>query len=171
LTLRSTKEAQGKWYQRVQWTYPMGIQEEVLVSKATEHTRLPTPANGPKAERGEERAQQLPQDLLPGAHSSTIDIERLNTAYTLQGEAEFKPLLVFDDGVRTYLKMPPSVQSLPALFALEQGVSQLVNYTVQNQHMVVQGLHSGFVLKLADKEVKVYKAQSTRSGFWGRFKP
>ncbi len=171
LTLRSTKEALGKWYQRVQWTYPMGIQEEVLVSKLPVQTKASARPMEPKTESEEERVGTSHGERSSSANPTRIDIEHLNTAYRLDGEAEFRPLLVFDDGVRTYLKMPTDVQSLPALFALEQGVSQLVNYSVQNQHMVVQGLHSGFVLKLADTEVKVFKVQAARGGFWGRFRP
>jgi type IV secretion system protein VirB9 len=171
LTLRSTKEALGKWYQRVQWTYPLGIQEEVLVSKSPLHAKGQERSLEPKVEIEQEREGAHPRTLVSNAQLTRIDLEHLNTAYSVQGEAEFRPLLVFDDGIRTYLKMPTGVQSLPALFALEQGVSQLVNYTVQSQHMVVQGLHSGFVLKLADTEVKVFKVQAVRSGFWERFKP
>ena len=67
--------------------------------------------------------------------------------------------------------MPRTMQSMPALFALEDGATQLVNYTVHQEHMVAQGLHSGYVLKLADKEVRITMSPEEAQGFWGRFLP
>jgi type IV secretion system protein VirB9 len=171
LTLRSTKEGVGKWYQRVRWTYPLEIEEEAWVrrgnaSLATREVATPAPANSPMETPG------LLQKHTPLSPPSTlINLAQLNTSYTITGEAPFRPLVVFDDGVRTYLKMPLGAQSLPALFASDRGAMQLVNYTLIEQHIVVQGLHPGFVLKLADTEVKVSPSSKPSLGFWERFKP
>lgn len=245
LTLRSTKEAVGKWYQRVQWNYPKGLQEEEQAELLQMHARVHTPHEGhvrasqfsykedtSKVERNsldlsrlktkEQKtalsAQEASTSLtLEGSSSAKVneglplstreapfagttvgpsmspamnpamnpsagpaslkeqafwvDVSLLNTKYTIQGEATFKPLVVFDDGIRTYFKMPRTLQSMPALFAFEEGKTQLVNYTVRQDHLVAQGLHSGFVLKLSDKEVRVLGTPEESSGFWGKFKP
>lgn len=241
LTLRSTKEAVGKWYQRVQWNYPKGLQEEEEADLLQMHARAHTPHEGharPSPFLSKEDASQVernssdlsrlkakeqktalsaqessPSRALEGSSSAKVneglplstreapwagtivgpsmspamnlsagpaslqeqtfwvDVSVLNTKYTIQGEAAFKPLVVFDDGIRTYFKMPRSLQSMPALFAIEEGKTQLVNYTVRQDHLVAQGLHSGFVLKLADKEVRVLGKPEESTGFWGKFKP
>ena len=230
LTLRSTKEAVGKWYQRVQWRYPNALKEEEVDllqlsagetplksslnsmgsnnSMGTEeakvrhrmrqrrwpnirsqdHTALPHGQEGEvvskfESEYGIEMESNLDSDsdsgskttpfkqYSPRSQTLSVDVSHLNTRYTIQGATPFRPVLVFDDGIRTYFKMPRTMQSMPALFALEDGATQLVNYTVHQEHMVAQGLHSGYVLKLADKEVRITMSPEEAQGFWGRFLP
>jgi type IV secretion system protein VirB9 len=198
LTLRSTKEAVGKWYQRVQWSYPKDLEDleaqqaqqaqqvheaqllELRTRERTTSGRLPGNDSTQKAESKTNPRSEVSEaevevssfkNPMETSHAFTVDLSRLNTSYTIEGETAFRPLLVFDDGVRTYFKMPHSLQSMPALFAQEDGASQLVNYTVRQEHMVAQGLHSGYVLKLADQEIKVSATPARTQGFWGRFKP
>jgi type IV secretion system protein TrbG len=190
LTLRSTKEALGKWYQRVQWSYPKDLEDQVApqvheaqllelrTRQRTTPGRLPKEDSTPKTDSNTNpRSQTLEAEETPlkspmePSHAFYVDLSRLNTRYTIQGDSAFRPLLVFDDGVRTYFKMPHNLQSMPALFAQEEGLSQLVNYTVRQEHMVAQGLHPGFILKLADQEIKVSATPVQTEGFWGRFKP
>ena len=199
LTLKSTKEAVGRWYQRVQWTYPHEIDEGVIddlkmtskahdvlkggeerttvanaVGSAPQPSQVSSPSSWPAPFQSTPQSQSsLELSNEARSHALWVDLSHLNTDYTLQGEADFRPLLVFDDGIRTYFKMPQALQSLPALFVLENGVSQLVNYTLHQQHLVAQGLHSGYVLKLADREVKVTSSGtgSNRKGFWERLRP
>jgi len=224
LTLRSTKEAVGKWYQRVQWRYPNALKEEEVdllqlsagetplksslnaiasnnsmgteeakvrhrmrqrrwpSTRSQDHTLLPQGQEGEvvsefESEYGFEmesnsdsnsKANPFKQ-YSPRSQTLSVDVSHLNTRYTIQGATPFRPVLVFDDGVRTYFKMPRTMQSMPALFALEDGATQLVNYTVHEEHMVAQGLHSGYVLKLADKEVRITMRPEESQGFWGRF--
>ena len=171
LTLRSTKESVGKWYQRVRWMYPLETEQEEFAQK--DPLALKSREVGKPVSNNEEKAQLglIPKDAIQTLPTTLINIEHLNTSYSMEGEAPFRPLVVFDDGQRTYLKMPLGMQTLPALFAQEKGVSQLVNYTLSQQHIVVQGLHAGFVLKLADTEVKVAKTIKSPMNFWDRFKP
>jgi type IV secretion system protein VirB9 len=211
LTLRSTKEALGKWYQRVQWSYPKDLNEEQadllhlqtrerVLSGSIERESLTdsssnrtnkklesleqskvmrelSSGSSPKERSTKETPLWTESEMSPfnnqsqPAASIFVDLSHLNMRYTIQGDTPFRPLLVFDDGVRTYFKMPHAMQSMPALFVLEDGASQLVNYIVRQEHMVAQGLHSAYVLKLADKEVKVITTPDETSGFWGRFKP
>ena len=230
LTLRSTKEAVGKWYQRVQWRYPNTLKEEEIdllqlsagetplksslnsigsinsmgtdeakfrhqmrqhrwpSIRAQDHTALPHGQKGEveskfESEYGFEMESNSDSDsdsdskakpfkkYSPRPQTLSVDVSHLNTRYTIQGATPFRPVLVFDDGVRTYFKMPRTLQSMPALFALEDGATQLVNYTVHQEHMVAQGLHSGYVLKLADKEVRITMSPEESQGFWGRFLP
>ena len=198
LTLRSTKEAVGKWYQRVQWSYPKDLEDleaqqaqqaqqvheaqllELRTRERTTSGRVPRNDSTQKAESKTNPRSEVSEaevevssfkNPMETTHAFTVDLSRLNTSYTIEGETAFRPLLVFDDGVRTYFKMPHSLQSMPALFAQEDGASQLVNYTVRQEHMVAQGLHSGYVLKLADQEIKVSATPARTQGFWGRFKP
>ena len=62
-------------------------------------------------------------------------LENLNFNYRiLRGKGfPFEPEQVFDDGVRTYIKLPASARSerLPVLFTTENGERQILNYAVR----------------------------------------
>jgi type IV secretion system protein VirB9 len=86
-----------------------------------------------------------PDQLAPGS---------INSDYEIEGEGDFRPVRVFDDGKFTYLKMK-SPQSLPALFMLQEEGAVLVNYRVQGEYFVVQRLMPGILLKLGNREIRV----------------
>lgn len=106
-----------------------------------------------------------PSAGLPGASApsfvdtgnpSGLQADNLRFNYDVVGDAPFKPVMAFDDGKFTYLKMPPNLQELPALFAVIDGSDySLVNYTVKGDYMVAQRLLEVGVLKLGKAEVRV----------------
>lgn len=60
--------------------------------------------------------------------------EALHFDYRISGrEYAWRPMQVFDDGVKTYLRMPASLRSTeaPALFVIERGEPLLVNYRIK----------------------------------------
>ena len=67
--------------------------------------------------------------------SADFRLENLNFNYRiLRGEGfPFEPEQVFDDGARTYIKLPASARSevLPVLFTTENGERQILNYAVR----------------------------------------
>jgi P-type conjugative transfer protein TrbG len=67
--------------------------------------------------------------------SVTTDLAALNFQYRIKKDKQFPwaPAQVFDDGTRTYIKLPPEATrtALPVLFVLEaDGKKTLVNYTL-----------------------------------------
>lgn len=106
-----------------------------------------------------------PSAGLPGAtapsfvdtgNPASLQADNLRFNYEVVGDAPFKPVMAFDDGKFTYLKMPPNLQELPALFAVIDGADySLVNYTVRGDYMVAQRLLEEGVLKLGKAEVRV----------------
>lgn len=83
--------------------------------------------------------------LIPVAH---------NRRYRIEGEAEFRPKSVFDDGHFTWIDMGQP-QVLPALFMVGPDGPQLVNYLLHSPYFVVQRLMPRFLLKLGKAEVTV----------------
>lgn len=68
------------------------------------------------------------------------DTANLDFGYRLQGEADWKPLRVYTDGVKTYVQFPPTTKNaeLPALVALDADErEQLVNYRLAGDKFVV----------------------------------
>lgn len=161
IMLRSTAEGTGKWYQRVSWNMPGGIVEE-MAAEAPPIAPEPAPAvRTPPAESVAAAFQ--------GERPAGLPIDRLSFDYSIVGDADFKPVQVFDDGARTYMRMPEGADAMPAVFALtKDGDGQVLNYTLNEKYIVVQGVPRRILLKLGKAEVKVNKAAVKRSIFnWG----
>lgn len=146
--LRSTGDGK-KWYQRVSWIYG----NDMLLTMEGDVPPAPAPAAEikPAAEQG----PGIPA-VADVAGSPVLQAERLRFNYSVEGEAPFRPTVVFDDGKFTYFKLPPNVQELPALFAvIEDKDYSLVNFEVKGNYLVAQRLLETAVLKLGRAEVRV----------------
>ena len=144
--IRSTGDG-SKWYQRVSWRIPStfvfdegGQQSNVLVTERAK------------------QAQSKPAEVVAG-----IDPERLSYEYEIAGDAPFRPSVVSDDGVKTYIKLPKGLQELPVLFAVQDGQFTLVNYSVRGDYLIVQLVQDVFILKIGRKEVKISKKAQEKS--------
>lgn len=162
--LRSTGEGR-KWHQRVTWIYGSDM---LLQLPDLDTSSGPTTAGSPSA-ASVSGGRQQPVAAAPVAQPAEPSIvagirpEKLRFTYEVAGDAAFKPVIVFDDGRFTYLKLPPAVQELPALFAVsESGEYSLVNFEVQGEYMVAQRLLNQAVLKLGRSEVKVTMQAPTK---------
>ncbi|MDE3021173.1 MAG: TrbG/VirB9 family P-type conjugative transfer protein [Pseudomonadota bacterium] len=135
LTLRSSPTG-GKWYQHVSWQYP-----DIIIS------------NLKIAQANIEKSKQEKQRLSSINVSAVPDYTNLNFDYSVSGDDDLKPTTVFDDGKFTYIRLKQSMQEMPALFIDENGKSELVNYNVHGEYLVVQRTAARFVLKLGKQEV------------------
>jgi type IV secretion system protein TrbG len=79
----------------------------------------------------------------------------LNFAYTVSGEAPWKPVRVYNDGVKTIIQMPDSLpqNEAPSLLALreQRGLfanddAVLINYRLQSNRYIVDGLPDKLIL-------------------------
>jgi type IV secretion system protein VirB9 len=140
-----------KWYARVAWNH-----EDASGLDATGEAAATSDSGRTALLRHADKAE----DVV----SHGIDLDRMNTAYTLSGDAEFRPTQVFDDGVRTFLRIPERLQELPALFMVTPDTRELalVNYAVVGDYLVVQRTMDRFLLQLGKAQVRVERA--SRSG-------
>lgn len=151
LTMRSSPEG-GKWYQRVSWQYP-----ELIVMKQTEQeAQAKAQKIALDAIRAEEKKRQA--DVI----STTINkapgnpVENLNFDYMVTGDAEFKPVQIFDNGKMTWLKMNSKAQEWPATFILdESNVTEIINPLRDGAFIKITRLFKKCVLKLKDKEIVI----------------
>ena len=149
--LRSANES-GKWHQRVSWNNPEMVLQDVA---GTAPVASVVKASAQAAER--------PARLLSG--EAGFAIEKLNFEYAITGDTALKPAQVFDDGIRTYFRIPANMQELPALFGVKDGEASLVNYKVKDGYIVAQSTSGSFVLKLGKEEARVEK--EAKKGFFG----
>lgn len=159
--LRSTGDGK-KWYQRVSWVYsrevvldmePM-VGDEAATSQAGSTALAPTTGSGSGA-----AASGYPGGIDPG---------KMRFGYKVEGDAKFRPEVVFDDGRFTYFRMPSDLQEQPALFAVIEGDDfSLVNYTVNGNYIIAQRVLENAVLKLGKPEVRI-RREPPKRGFFGQ---
>ena len=99
-------------------------------------------------DRARERAEVDQREVV--ARGPRLDPEALNFGYEVNGDrTTWRPIQVFDDGVRVYLRMPDAmrVTEAPALFVrTRDGEKALVNYRVRGTTYVVDRLFERAVL-------------------------
>lgn len=154
--LKSTGDGK-KWYQRISWVYSREVVLEMDPSEAAESAAEAPRAPVDVARNGTNPPVEGPAGIQP---------EAMRFEYRIEGEAKFRPEVVFDDGRFTYFRMPQDLQEQPALFAVIEGNDySLVNYTVNGNYIVAQRLLDSAVLKLGKPEVRVTRIEPKRNWF------
>lgn len=84
-------------------------------------------------------------NTLPGTHEY---LGNLNFDYEIKGKAGWKPVRVYNDGVKTILEMPQimSQTEAPSLLIVQAGEQTLVNYRVQNNRYIVDSVFDKAIL-------------------------
>lgn len=78
-----------------------------------------------------------------------VDISLLDFNYKIDGDADFKPVRVYNDGQKTYIQMPANMTfyEAPVLMILDNsGDSQMVNYRLRNDRFIVDRLFQKAIL-------------------------
>jgi type IV secretion system protein TrbG len=108
-----------------------------------------------------------PQDRLIALHrqniaaeamtpvASGLEIDNLRFRYAIDGDnPPWRPLRAFDDGRKVYIAFPRGIAQgeMPPLFIIgpEGKTSELVNYRVRGNHMIVDRLFAAAELRLGD---------------------
>ncbi|MDE1993844.1 MAG: P-type conjugative transfer protein TrbG [Rhizobiaceae bacterium] len=94
---------------------------------------------------------QAAQPLATG-----VDLARINFRYGIEGDrAPWRPLRAFDDGRQVYIEFPSGIAQgeMPPLFVIgpEGKTSELVNYRVRANYMIVDRLFAAAELRFGDK--------------------
>jgi len=92
--------------------------------------------------------------------ASGVDLAKVNFRYEVSGDrAPWKPLRAFDDGRQVFIEFPRGIGQgeMPPLFVVgpEGATSELVNYRVRGNYMIVDRLFAAAELRFgADKNQK-----------------
>jgi len=129
-------------------TYNIG-----LVSKKGQNTHVATfyyPEESLDQAIQAVHAQEVsPQQRRVIDSSSHVDIDHIHFNYRLRGDyPAWRPLQVFDDGNKTYIRMPAIAAhvDLPVLYILRRSTMQLVNYRYKRPYYIVDALFKRAVL-------------------------
>ncbi|MDP2835175.1 MAG: TrbG/VirB9 family P-type conjugative transfer protein [Pseudomonadota bacterium] len=186
LVLESRGEKE-RWHQRVSWYIPGAAFDELeaavgrnprkgeaeSVSAEAQRLRsseapsaMPGVAPGVAAEVATEVATEAAE-----ASPVSVDLARSSFDYKIEGEAEFRPAAVFDDGRFTWFRMPKGAQVSPALFAVDaKGEAEIVAYVpVEGDWFKATRVAPGWLLRLGSEEVRI-EARGGKASFPSRAK-
>jgi type IV secretion system protein TrbG len=93
----------------------------------------------------EHQVQQEKQRLEASriAEFGAVSLESINFNYTVKGAEQIRPMQVFDDGVKTYIRMKPDVRhrEAPVLIVVgEDGATEMLNYRVKDDMYIADRL-------------------------------
>jgi P-type conjugative transfer protein TrbG len=100
-----------------------------------------------------------------------VDVTALNFRYEIQGDnPPWRPLRAFDDGKKVYIEFPAGIGQgdMPPLFVIgPDGGSDLVNYRVHGNDMIVDTLFAAAELQMGDanseQRVRIVRTDGTPS--------
>lgn len=120
------------------------------------------------AKRGELAKSEVDPDM------TAMSIDRLKFDYTIDGEADFRPVRVLDNGEKTYIQLPPTAKAdeIPVLVVLNtEGKEQLVNSRFINGWYEVDRLfdRAALILGVGSEQRKIVITNNGRvkpRSFW-----
>jgi type IV secretion system protein TrbG len=111
------------------------------------------------------KKQRVEADVAAGAVAETgINIEQLKFRYSLEGDAPWKPVRVFDDGAKVYIQFPSGLaqSEAPPLFVIGPDAKPaLVNYRVRGTTYIVDRLFAAAELRLGTAPQRVVRIVRT----------
>lgn len=81
--------------------------------------------------------QMIEREIIPGTSENLSD---LDFKYSIKGKARWKPVRVYNDGIKTIIQMPKAMgqTEAPALLVLgNNGSKQIVNYRLKDDRYIV----------------------------------
>lgn len=149
-------------YQRVSFTYSEGILE-FPKQQVTSAAALPT-RGGDTAQIAQTKggAQSADFDL-----SMNVDLGKLYTDYSIEGDDALKPESVMDDGQRTWIKFRDQQALRPVLFAVgADGQAETVEYAPRGSYFVIGRVFEHGAKMVHGKREVLIRRRSSNCGFF-----
>jgi len=89
-------------------------------------------------------------------------VRNINSGYRITTRStmlDWRPVAVFDDGIRTFIRMPPRITEAPALYIRLDGRDTLVNYRVHGRYFIVDRLFDTAILRLGARSVVIRRTE------------
>ena len=92
-------------------------------------------------------------------NSDGVDLDTLYTRYTIidKNNVDWKPDAVFDDGNKTYIRMPQRFSETPAFYIYLDKKETLSNFRVKGHYYIVDRLFDRAYLKIGNKRVAIVR--------------
>lgn len=98
------------------------------------------------------------EDEIQGPMSD-VDLEELYTQYSITntGKVDWAPEAVFDDGNKTYIRMPFRFSETPAFYIALDRKEALTNFRVKGRYYIVDRLFDKAYMKIGSKRVVIVR--------------
>lgn len=153
-------------YQRVSWSYAQGSYESGSYEPAS---TAPAGAPAPTATGVQQTAapSRAASDAEQGTSVPVFRVDRINSAYEVEGDETLRPQTVMDDGQRTLIKFSSETRLRPVLFAVSPtGDAEAVEYHPSGSAFLVNRVFEhGALLRLGKREVRIRNKASTCGWF------
>ena len=110
-----------------------------------------------KSQQNNSSKKALEDELQLGADG--VNFDTLYTRYTIidKNRVDWKPDAVFDDGNKTYIRMPLRFSETPAFYIYLDKKETLSNYRVKGRYYIVDRLFDRAYLKIGNKRVVIVR--------------
>lgn len=139
----------------VSWNYPMSESLSLIASQVPKSVPV---------------FQESSEDKFTEITLNEVDPTKMNFHYEIHGDNPvWRPVRVFDDGLKTYIQFPESIKAYeaPVLFVLDSKKKlQLVNYRVKGCYYIVDRLFDQADLRMGQKNqtiVRIIKLKEVQS--------
>lgn len=86
--------------------------------------------------------------------------ENANSAYAYKGSSANRPLVIFDDGVKTWLRFDPA-REIPAIYLVDTERNEtLVNYRREGEYIIVDRVNAQWTLRNGEDATCVFNLRS-----------
>lgn len=94
--------------------------------------------------------------------ADVISMDIINSGYKIIARyvVDWKPLSVFDDGLKTYIRMSSRISEAPALYIYLDGKDTLVNYRVKGRYYIVDRLFDRAYLRIGSRKVTIVRNET-----------
>ena len=108
------------------------------------------------------KKQKKKDEKIIIGETNAYSVDKLNFEYTVSGNQSWKPVMVFDDGQKTYIKFKKLKSTMPVLFIREKNKKSvsMVNYKVKDDCYIVDKLFDEAQLRMNDKDIVTITADS-----------
>ena len=90
-----------------------------------------------------------------------VDLEGLYTQYMIENKSkvDWSPSAVFDDGTKTYIRMPARFSETPAFYIVLDKKPTLTNYRVKGRYYIVDRLFDKAYLRIGARTVTITRRE------------
>lgn len=101
-----------------------------------------------------QQQKKLDEKIIIG-DTNAYSVDRLNFNYSIKGEQSWKPVMVFDDGQKTFIKFKQLKSTMPVLFIKEKGKKtvSMVNYKIKDDCYIVDKIFEEAQLRLNETDI------------------
>ena len=132
---------------------------QIIITSAESYNPMVTWSYGAEEQLAGKIQKQKDENLFTERNLNAFTPEKMNYGYQVKNDKDFSwaPTIVFDDGAKTFIKMPENVSqgNMPVLFIKEKGNRKklaLVNYRVKDGFYIVDRLFDEAELRVSEKE-------------------